>query len=85
MFERKGEASNCLDSGNAAPTRLGVSHEKNSNGLGGGGGQRELEEEICSEAFLRRVTREENLDAVKNLALAVNTHVAQVTGGAFSR
>lgn len=37
------------------------------------------EDDICSEAFLRRVTKEENLSAVHNLVLTVDTTVTQVT------
>lgn len=41
--------------------------------------EQEEEEEACSEAYIRRVSGEEDLAAVHNLALTVDTHETQVT------
>lgn len=37
------------------------------------------DEEACSEAYLRRISGEEDLAALHNLALLVDTNVTQVT------
>lgn len=47
------------------------------DGRGGGGGE-EVDEEVCSEGFLRRATGEEDLGSVRNLVLTVDTNVTQV-------
>lgn len=43
----------------------------------GAAGERLVDEE-CSEAFLCRVTGEENLSVVRNLTLTIDTNVTQV-------
>lgn len=47
-------------------------------GEGWGADDGEPEEEVCSEDYLLRITREETLDAVHNLILTVDTNVTQV-------
>lgn len=53
--------------------------QKGGEGVSFGVEEKQVAEELCSEAYLRRVTGEDDLGAVRNLVLTVDSNETQVT------